>query len=213
MTIWWAGLPIISQIMLCVAIPSTILLIIQLVLNFTGGDSDDLPDDVEITDSIFDVDEVDNMGDFDDIREADLSPESDLSIAGIFTFRGIVAFLASFSWSTLAIYSAGVFAPIALAIGFVIGVAMMVAVAKIVSMLLKLSESGTVKFSDAIGKVGEVYIPIPPARSGDGKVIVNFQGAERECSAQTLSDTAISTGSKVIVSGFSDETLIVEAVN
>jgi hypothetical protein len=213
MSIWWAGLPIISQIMLCIAIPSTVLLIIQLVLNFTGGDSDDLSVDMEITDSIIDVDVIDDMGDIDDIRDANLSPESDLNIAGIFTFRGIVAFLASFSWSALAIYSAGIFAPIALVIGFVIGVAMMFAVAKIVQMLLKLSESGTVKFSDAIGKFGEVYIPIPPARSGDGKVIVNFQGAQRECSAQTLSDTAIATGSKIIVSGFSDEILIVEAVN
>jgi hypothetical protein len=213
MSIWWAGLPIISQIMLCIAIPSTVLLIIQLVLNFTGGDSEDLPDEIDITDSIVDVDEIDDMGDIDDIRDTDLSPESDLNIARLFTFRGIVAFLASFSWSALAIYSAGIFAPIALVIGFVIGVAMMFAVAKIVQMLLKLSESGTVKFSDAIGKVGEVYIPIPPARSGDGKVIVNFQGAQRECSAQTLSDTAIATGSKIIVSGFSDEILIVEAVN
>jgi hypothetical protein len=213
MSIWWSSLPVIYQIMLIIAIPSTLILIIQLVLNFVGGDSDDLPDDVEITDSIIDADDVDNMGDLDDIRDSDLSPESDLNIAGIFTFRGIIAFLASFSWSTLAIYSAGIFAPLALVIGFVIGITMMVAVAKIVSMLMKLSENGTVKFSDAIGKVGEVYIPIPPARSGDGKVIVNFQGAERECSAQTLSDTGISTGSKVIVSGFSDETLIVEAVN
>jgi hypothetical protein len=200
--------------MLCIAIPSTILLIIQLVLNFTGGDSDELPDgDVDITDSIIDAPDVDNIGEIDDIRDADLSSDSELNIAGIFTFRGIVAFFASFSWSVLAIYSAGVFAPIALLIGFAVGVAMMVTVAKIVQLLLKLSESGTVKFSDAIGKVGEVYIPIPPARTGDGKVIVKFSGAERECAAQTLSDTAIVTGSKIVVSGFSNETLIVEAVN
>ncbi|MDR0987559.1 MAG: hypothetical protein LBL98_07710 [Ruminococcus sp.] len=213
MSIWWSILPLISQIMLCLAIPSTLLLIIQLVLNFTGGDNDDISDVDDITDSIADAPDVDNMGDIDDVHDADLSPESELNIAGIFTFRGIVAFLASFSWSVLAIYSAGVFAPIALLIGFAVGVAMMFAVAKIVQLLLKLSESGTVKFSDAIGKVGEVYIPIPPARSGDGKVIVNFQGAERECSAQTLSDKEISTGSKVLISGFSDETLIVDVVN
>jgi hypothetical protein len=214
MSVWWSSLPFISQLMFCIAIPSTILLIIQLVMNFTGSDGEDMveevPDGLDITDSIEVDSSIDGNADLDDIR--DPSAESDLSIAGIFTFRGIIAFLASFSWCTLAIYSAGILAPIALLIGFAVGVAMMFAVAKIVQMLLKLSENGTVKFSDAVGKVGEVYIPIPPARSGTGKVMVSFQGQERECTAQTLSDSEIKTGSQVIVSGYSNEILIVDAI-
>jgi membrane protein implicated in regulation of membrane protease activity len=193
-----------------IAIPSTVLLLIQLVLNFFGGDD---------TDS--DGGDIDDIPDADpdttDFSEMDEPPpnadsNSDLNFVGIFTFRGIVAFLASFSWSSLALYSAGIFAPVAVAIGLVIGVAMMFAVAKIIKLLLKLSENGTVRFSEAIGKTGEVYIPIPAARQGEGKILIDFQGAERECSAQTESDTAIPTGQRVYVTGFSGEILIVEPI-
>jgi membrane protein implicated in regulation of membrane protease activity len=205
-----------------IAIPSTILLLIQLVFSFIGGedaDGDIDAGDIDTAD-IGDID-IDDVPDADidtvDFSEMDEPPpnsnsDSDLNFVGIFTFRGIVAFLASFSWSTLALYSAGLFAPIAVAIGLVIGVAMMFAVAKIIQLLLKLSENGTVRFSEAIGKTGEVYIPIPAARQGEGKILIDFQGAERECSAQTESETPIPTGKRVYVTGFSGEILIVENI-
>jgi membrane protein implicated in regulation of membrane protease activity len=221
-----------------VAIPSTLILLIQLVFSFIGGedgdgDIDDVPDagvDLDgVPDTDLDFDGVPDAGiDVDGVPDTvidavnfsemdepppNADPEVDLNVVGIFTFRGIIAFLASFSWSVLALYSAGVFAPIALAVGFAIGVAMMFAVAKIIQLLLKLSENGTVRFSEAIGKTGEVYIPIPASRNGEGKILIDFQGAERECTAQTTADTTIVTGAKVYVTGYTGEILIVEPIS
>ncbi|MDR0943779.1 MAG: NfeD family protein [Ruminococcus sp.] len=217
MSTWWNALPVLSQIMYFIAIPSTVLLLIQLVFSFIGGeDADGDASDVDIGD--VDIDDVPDADiDAVDFSEMDEPPpnannDTDLNFVGIFTFRGIVAFLASFSWSVLALRSAGIFAPIAISIGLAIGVAMMFAVAKIIQLLLKLSENGTVRFSEAIGKTGEVYIPIPAARQGEGKVLIDFQGAERECSAQTESDEAIPTGKRVYVTGYSGEILIVENI-
>jgi membrane protein implicated in regulation of membrane protease activity len=210
MSDWWDSLPLISQIMYFIAIPSTILLLIQLVFSFIGGE--DADGDAGDIDDVPDVDP-----DATDFSEMDEPPpnsdnDTDLNFVGIFTFRSIVAFLASFSWSSLALYSAGIDPTAALVIGFVIGIAMMFAVAKIVEVLLKLSENGTVRFSEAIGKTGEVYIPIPAARQGEGKILIDFQGAKRECSAQTESEEVIPTGKRVYVTGFSGEILIVESV-
>jgi membrane protein implicated in regulation of membrane protease activity len=99
---------------------------------------------------------------------------------------------------------------LAIIIGLVVGVAMMFAVAKLIHTLLGLAENGTVRFSGAVGHVGKVYIPIPA--DGVGKIIIDFDGAERECDAATRSEKPLTTETEVIVTGLRGEILIVEAL-
>jgi membrane protein implicated in regulation of membrane protease activity len=211
--------------MYAVAIPSTIILIIQLIMTFTadisdsGGADSDISGDIDAdTDISGDTDGSDigcGFADSDSADDSDLDGDTDihelkndLDTVRIFTLRGIIAFLCSFSWCSLALVAVGAPVYFAAVIGFAVGVAMMFAVAKLIHTLLGLSENGTVDFASAVGAIGKVYIPIPPVRSGMGKIIITLQGAELECSAETLYDEAIPTGTEVVVTEVDGETLI-----
>ena len=96
---WWKSLGLISQIFYCIAIPSTLVSLIQTIMLLVGMGQDadfsadgDLPDvgDVEIDDAIDGV-----FGD-NDISE---TPDS-FGFEGlrIITVRGIIAFLVVFGW-------------------------------------------------------------------------------------------------------------------
>jgi membrane protein implicated in regulation of membrane protease activity len=215
MVAWWDGLPLFSQIMYVIAVPSTLILLIQLVLSFFGDN--DISDEADVSgigDSDTDFDDVSNG-----IDDGDFTPEAaehaenmdaDLSAMRVFTFRGIIAFLCSFAWSALAVFATGAPFFLALIIGFAVGVAMMFAVAKLIHTLLGLAENGTVRFDEALGHVGKVYIPIPAG--GSGKIIIAFDGAERECDAENHGDKPLATDTDVRVTGVSGEVLIVEAI-
>jgi hypothetical protein len=208
---WWNALPLFSQILYAIAVPSTIILIVQLIITFTADIDEDMPDAIDVGEGEIaepEIVEIDDINDID-LTDSDLNTaESDLTVAGIFTFRGIIAFLCSFSWVTLAVRAVG--APVIFAgiIGFIVGVAMMFAVAKLIHTLLGLAENGTVDFADAVGKTGSVYIPIPA--HGTGKIIITFQGAERECEA--VSDTAVTTGTEVLVLSAAGDVLTVSPI-
>ena len=79
-------------------------------------------------------------------------------------------------------------------------------------MLNRATESGTLVMENAIGNVGETYLPIPPRRTGYGKVQIRVQGGLRELGAVTDDDEQIATGTLVTVESIvSGETLVVKA--
>ena len=64
-----------------------------------------------------------------------------------------------------------------------------------------------------VGSQGKVYLTIPEARTGEGKVQISIQGAVREYNAQTDGD-AIKTGTPIKVTEVINEnTLLVEEIN
>jgi membrane-bound ClpP family serine protease len=161
-----------------------------------------------------------DIGDLDGSDLADIPDGGDMPIGGdnafgtlkLFTFQGILAFLASFSWITIACLSADFNTIAALMIGVGTGILMMFAVAKLIQLLMKLSDDGTVDFENAVGVHATVYIPVPGDLSGEGKVMAEFQGAERECSAITAQKETIPTNTEVIVTSVKGNTLIVERI-
>ena len=85
--------------------------------------------------------------------------------------------------------------------------------ATIIYFMGKLSDDGTLKLSNAIGKIGSVYLIIPPKRKGFGKVQVTVQGV-RTLDAMTDNDEEIPTGAIVEVIGvFNNEIIIVKPSN
>ena len=91
--VWWNELSVAAQIFYCVALPSTLLLLIQTILMFIGFGNDSGIDDGDI-DDIGDVAE-----DAPDVGE-DLSDASGLEGLRIFTIRGIIAFCVVFGLRT-----------------------------------------------------------------------------------------------------------------
>jgi hypothetical protein len=71
--------------------------------------------------------------------------------------------------------------------------------AAIFYLMSKLSYSGTLQMENAIGKTGNVYLPIPARRAGVGKVQIKVQGAVRTLDAMTEELEDIKSGSIVEV--------------
>jgi len=74
----------------------------------------------------------------------------------------------------------------------------------------KLSEDGTLKLNNAIGKLGTAYLKIPAQRKGMGKVQIKVQGY-RTLDAITDDMEDIPTGAVVdVVDIINDEILLVK---
>ena len=215
MALWWEALSTLQHIFLYAAIPFTLILLIQAVLTFIGlggGDSDaDFDTD---TDADIDVD-----GDFDTDTDIDADVDGDvdgdapdMDIAGFrfFTVRGIVAFFCIFGWTGFALAGTQVSTALAVIIAVAAGLLAMLVIGLMFFAVKRLQSSGNIRYSNAVGKIAEVYIPIPPKRTGAGKVMVNIQERLVEAQAATDSSKKIGTGASVIVVGNVGSTLIVK---
>jgi len=174
---WWLTLTIAQKIYWCIAVPFTLLFVLQMVMTFFGGS----------------VEEIDTSGD------SDLLVDSDTGIDFQFiTLKNLIAFFAIFGWTGVACLSSGYSITVTVFVSFVAGLIMMSIMASIIYFMGKLSDDGTLKIKNSIGKSGIVYLPIPPNRTGTGQVQIKVQGLQT-LDAMTDSITEIKTGSVVEV--------------
>jgi len=117
----------------------------------------------------------------------------------LFSIRGIMAMLCVGSWSGIAISEAGVNGILTVILSVGIGFAALVGMAFLIKLILTLQSSGNIELSNAIGKVGQVYLQIPPKMSGMGKVNITLQDKYSEFNAMTTDETPIKTGEIVRV--------------
>lgn len=204
---WWNSLSIAAQIFACIAIPSTMLLLIQTVLMFLGiGDSDgvadDLPDDIPD-----DVPDIDGVFGGDALEE--VTDTFGLDGLKIFTLRGIIAFLVVFGWVGLTMDSSGIALWITLLVSTACGFAIMLALALLMRAVIKLRSDGNTDNRNAVGTSGKVYLTIPPSRTGEGKVQIMLQGSYVERNAVTDDSEPIATGAEIVVVGISGQTSLV----
>ncbi len=202
MLAWWESLSVISQIFACVAIPTSLVLLIQTVLMLIGIGADAL-DGVDA-----DLD-LDGDGVLDqEFLDTDPDP-SGLDGLRIFTVRGIIAFAVVFGWVGLVMDTAGVALWLTIAIATASGVAMMVLLAAMMRAVMKLRSDGTLDNRNALGVSGRVYLTVPASRTGEGKVNVLLQGSYVERDAVTDEAADIPTGCEVVVTGLSGQTTLV----
>lgn len=206
---WWNSLNLAVQIFYCIAIPSTLILIIQTVLLFLGiGDDadgmdsigDSAPDlsDTEAGDGVFGenlaTEEPDFQG-FEGLR--------------ILTFRGVIAFLVVFGWVGVAMGATSAPLWLTIPIAAVSGFAMMLMLAVLLRAVMRLKSDGNTDNRNAIGTSGRVQLTIPAYRTGEGKVHLMLQGAYVERDAVTDDPEPIKTGSEIVVIGVSGQTTLV----
>jgi hypothetical protein len=118
---------------------------------------------------------------------------------GIISFRTLVAATTVFGLTGMTVRSSGVSLPLQLLIAITAAGAAMFAVHWLMRSLYQLGQSGTLRVTNAIGKIGTVSIPIPGHSSGPGKVRLTVQGRLEELPAVTSADESLATGSRVIV--------------
>lgn len=190
MLTWWETLDTVQRVFALIAIPSTLVMIIQTVLLAFGwiGDSD-----------------VDMDG--DDI--SDVNPGDDGLT--LFSVRGIVAMLAVTGWTAIAMMESGVDQLIAILVSIVLGILTLVGMAYFMRAVYRLQASGNIDVGNAVGKVAKVYIPIAADAKKQGKVTMTLQEKYCEFDAITTSHETLATGTYVRVTAVDEAgTLVVE---
>lgn len=169
MSEWFNSLDSLQRIFSYIAIPSTAILIIQTILLFFGiGDAD--------------------------ADDGDIAADDGLTL---FSVRGIVAMLCIGGWSGIVLGDTGLSDVVVIILAIIIGLAALVGMAMLIKLILKLQSSGNIQLSNAIGKVGQVYLTVPANGKGIGKVNVIVQETYTEVQAVTRDKSDIKTGEVV----------------
>lgn len=85
-----------------------------------------------------------------------------------------------------------------------VGVAWLLAT--VMRSLLRLQNSGNISIASASGHTGSVYVEVPPAGSGSGRVTVVIEGRQREYDAVQRGAEAIGSRTTVKIVGVDEET-------
>lgn len=218
---WWEGLSTLLQVLYCVAIPASVVLLIQIVLTLAGFGHDAAgadTGDVSGGGDFGDMADVDiGNADFGD-ASADIHAHTDTggidARAGygalrMLTLEGVIAFLTVFGWTSIIAYNSGIPGGLAVFVGVVFGALAMFGVAKLIQLTLRLAGSGNISLKNALGQTARVYIPIPAGGKGEGKVNLTLQERFVEVNAIT-EGKAIPTGAFVRVVDVRAGVLVVE---
>jgi len=107
-----------------------------------------------------------------------------------------LAFFGLVGWS---LGAAGLPGWAAVAGALVAGVAAMVGVAALVRAMTRLERDAAVRIEGTVGLPATVYVPVPGARGGSGKVFVTVQERMTEFQAVTTHAQTLPTGAPVVV--------------
>lgn len=216
---WWNSMSVFQQTLFVIACATSFVLVMQIVLMLIGNSSDA---DVDIQGGISDAD-ISGGADFDgadgigssdgafdipssaDGSVSDADGIGDRGTASLFglrllSLRSIIAFLSVGCWVgyTLCYLMDWYFA---LILAIVSGTAAACGMAAALIGMEKLQSNGNLNPQNAVGKIGTVYLTVPPARSGHGKINVLIQERFAEYEAVTDSNEPIPTSSDIKIVG------------
>lgn len=217
---WWNGLQLTEQVLYCIAVPATLILIIQTILLLVGlgsGSGGINPSDTSGLDGFDGADGFDGVDGVDtDVSDLqhDINSPADLADFRLLSVQSVIAFMCILGWSGIAAISCGVPAWGAIIIGAVLGFLAMFLVAKIIQWSSKLTQNGNFNVKNLLGESGTVYIPIPPKNEGTGKINISCGERFLEFDAVSEGNKMLATGSAVrVVDIIAGSTLVVEEVN
>lgn len=172
-----------------IAIPASLIFIIQTIMTFMGTDS---------SDGI--------QADFDgDLSGADAPFQ-------LFSLRNLINFLLGFSWTGISFYTTISNKPLLIFLSLVVGVLFVYLFFLIIRQVQKLAEDNSFKITNTLNKTAEVYLTIPENKKGKGKVMISVNGAYHELEAMTENDRIQSGAVVRVVRIESGNILIVETI-
>ncbi len=189
---WFTNLSVMEQIFFWLGIVSTLFLIVQIILmclSSFGGDLD-----------------IDGDGDIDVDTDSGVS---------IFTVKSITAFFAVGSWSGLltCAVASDKLQWLAIIVAVLAGAAAMAVMVFLLRAITKLQCNGAFDIEKVIGQQATVYVSIPPARSGRGKITMNAQGRFMELDAVTDSESKLNVDETVEIVSAENECTVVRRVS
>jgi hypothetical protein len=129
-----------------VAIPTSLIFIIQTVMTFMGTDSSD-----------------GLQPDFDgDLNGADAPFQ-------LFSLRNLINFLLGFSWTGISFYTTISNKPLLIVLSLVVGVLFVYLFFIIIRQVQKLAEDNSFKITNTLNKTAEVYLTILKTKKEKGK--------------------------------------------
>ena len=174
-----------------IACCASLVFIIQTIMTFIGLGTD------------ADVDAGPMDGSVDSIEDGALS--------GVFSFRNLVNFLLGYGWAGVLLFDDIEKRWLLQLVAIAVGLLFVLAFVFMFRQVMKLSHDGSFKMSETVGLKADVYLRIPAARSGRGKVQVSVKGSIHEIDAVTDNDAEIPTGGQVeIVEVLGDDLLLVK---
>lgn len=191
---WWNNMDLVGQIYALIAIPSTLVLLVQTVMLIFGFGGDDI-----------DADGIDL--DLDDV--GDTPGDGGGDGLALFSLRGIMAMAAVGGWSGLVMHEAGINIAVTVFLSLAFGIFALVALAFLMKISMKLQSSGNFDLGYAIGKVGTVYIPIPEKMTGSGKINLSLLDRFVEIGAVTKCERKLKTGESVRIIATDETGLVV----
>ena len=186
---WLKSLSVTEHIFFWIAVVASALLLIQIVLllvSFAGGG------------------DVDADGDFD--MDGDMDTDGGLSL---FSIKAVTSFFALGGWCGFATasYVNNIWAPVLVAVAT--GSVALVGVAFALRGVAKLQCSGNLVKEKLTGKNATVYVSVPPARSGRGKITLTAQGKFTELDAVTDDAERIPTDELVEILSYREDFVVV----
>jgi len=174
-----------------IACAASLVFVIQTIMTFVGLGTD------------ADVDAGPMDGSVDSMEDGALS--------GVFSFRNLINFLLGYGWAGVLLYDAIDKRWLLQLVAIAVGVLFVLAFVLMFKQIMKLSHDGSFRMNEALGLDADVYLRIPAARSGRGKIQVSVKGSVHEIDAMTDNTEEIATGGHVkIVKVLGDDLLLVE---
>ncbi|KPU43620.1 hypothetical protein OXPF_30610 [Oxobacter pfennigii] len=197
---WWNSIPGDQRVYWYIGIPFTTLFIIQTLLPFLGlGDHGDFGDSNE---NLGDIHEYLDSDGFQDYTFDDVS-----SPFRLLTMRNFIVFFTVFSWTGIVLDKFNMNKILEVLLSCGAGFIVSLIISSLFYFIANLTEYGGMDLKNAINAKGEVYLTIPGAKDGVGKVTVIVQGTSRELDAMTNGKT-IPTGERVKVIGVIDNQIL-----
>jgi hypothetical protein len=175
------------QIYWIAAIAASAVFLVQAIATFIGFDSDS---DFSGGDGAFDSDGF-----------------------SLISIKTVVCFILGFGWTGV-LFHAQIASPFLLGLlATGVGLLFMTLIAVLLGQMMKLTRDNSFHAADAVGKVAEVYLRVPPAKSDTGKVMVSVNGSMHELEAMTLETEALPTGMRVrVVAALDGDVVLVQSL-
>ncbi len=186
--LWFSSLELLLKVFWSCAIVSSLFFVVQFVLTLIGiGDAD--------------MDGMDSV----DVMSGDGG-------MALFTVKNLIHFFLGVGWAGVSLWNLIPSKILLVLVSLLMGVFMVVLFIWLFRKMRSIESHGSYDPREAVGAVCDVYLSIPAARSGKGKVQISLRGAVLEMDALT-SGERLATGAKVRVTELLDNhTVLVDAV-
>ena len=173
------------------AIPVSVIFLIQAVMTFIGADSHD-----------------GSHADF----TGDLDNNSGHTPMQLFSLRNLINFLLGLGWGGISFYSIISNKALLVTVAILIGLLFVAMFFFVIKQMMRLQENNSFNINNALNKTGQVYLTIPAGKKGKGKVQVSVNGAIHELDAFT-EDEILHSGAVVKVTAVLDTaSVLVKAI-